>query len=68
MVAVMTGIGILWIPVIQNVQGGQLFLYIQAVTAYLSPPIASIYVIALFWKRGTETVSISRILKYIYLV
>ncbi|EDO43582.1 predicted protein [Nematostella vectensis] len=54
MVAVMTGVGILWIPVIQNVQGGQLFVYIQAVTAYLSPPIASIYVLALFWKRTTE--------------
>lgn len=58
MVAVMTGISILWIPVIQNVQGGQLFMYIQAVTAYLSPPIAGIYVIALFWRRATETVSI----------
>ncbi|XP_031552872.1 sodium/glucose cotransporter 1-like isoform X2 [Actinia tenebrosa] len=55
MVAVMTGISILWIPVIQNVQGGQLFMYIQAVTAYLSPPIAAIYVVALFWKRATET-------------
>ncbi|KAK3720045.1 hypothetical protein QZH41_015449, partial [Actinostola sp. cb2023] len=55
MVAVMTGLSIVWIPVIQNVQGGQLFLYIQAVTAYLSPPIASVYVIALFWKKATES-------------
>ncbi|XP_020891932.1 sodium/glucose cotransporter 4 [Exaiptasia diaphana] len=54
MVAVMTVIGILWIPVVQNVQGGQLFIYIQAVSAYFSPPIACLYLISIFWKRATE--------------
>ena len=52
----MTIIGILWIPVIQNVQGGQLFIYIQAVSAYFSPPIACLYLIAIFWKGCTEKV------------
>ncbi|KAL9966230.1 hypothetical protein ACROYT_G024275 [Oculina patagonica] len=54
MVAIMTGIGILWIPVVQNVQGGQLFLYIQAVSAYFSPPIAALYLIAILWTKATE--------------
>ncbi|XP_031552870.1 sodium/glucose cotransporter 5-like [Actinia tenebrosa] len=54
MVAVMTGIGVLWIPVVQNVQGGQLFLYIQQVQLYFCPPIASVYLIAILWKKATE--------------
>lgn len=56
MVAILTGIGILWIPVVQNVQGGQLFLYIQAVSAYFSPPIAALYLIAILWTKATEKV------------
>ena len=52
----MTGIGILWIPVVQNVQGGQLFIYIQAVSAYFSPPIAALYLISILWTGGTEKV------------
>ena len=56
MVAVMTGIGILWIPVVQNVQGGQLFIYIQAVSAYFSPPIAALYLISILWTKATEKV------------
>jgi len=54
MVAIMTGIGILWIPVVQNVQGGQLFIYIQAVSAYFSPPIAALYLISILWTKATE--------------
>ncbi|KAK3734817.1 hypothetical protein QZH41_009688, partial [Actinostola sp. cb2023] len=54
MVAVMTGIGILWIPVVQTVQGGQLFLYIQQVQLYFCPPIASVYLIAILWSKATE--------------
>jgi len=57
MVAIMTGIGILWIPVVQSVQGGQLFLYIQAVSAYFSPPIAALYLIAILWTKATEKVN-----------
>ncbi|KAJ7389861.1 Sodium/myo-inositol cotransporter [Desmophyllum pertusum] len=54
MVAIMTGIGILWIPVVQSVQGGQLFIYIQAVSAYFAPPIAALYLIAILWTKATE--------------
>ncbi|XP_031552878.1 sodium/myo-inositol cotransporter-like [Actinia tenebrosa] len=54
MVAIMTIIGILWIPVVQNVQGGQLFIYIQAVSAHFSPPIACLYLISIFWTKATE--------------
>ena len=55
-VCVMVLVGILWIPVIQGMQGAQLFFYIQAVSAYLAPPIASVYLLAVLWRRASEQV------------
>ena len=49
-------ISIGWIPIIQNLQGGQLFIYIQSVSAYLAPPIAAVYILAVLWKRMNEAV------------
>ena len=56
-VCVMVVVGILWIPVIQGMQGAQLFFYIQAISAYLSPPIASVYLLAVLWTCANERVS-----------
>eukprot|EP00795_Rhopilema_esculentum_P004350 gene4350-20570_t len=53
-VLVMCVIGICWVPIITEFQGGQLFIYIQAISAYLAPPVASVYLIAIFWKRSNE--------------
>ena len=52
----MVAVGIVWIPVIQNMQGAQLYIYIQSVSAYLSPPIAAIFLLAVLWKRTNEKV------------
>jgi len=51
-------VGILWIPVIQGMQGAQLYFYIQAVSAYLAPPIASVYLLAVLWPRANERVTL----------
>nr|VZH98194.1 unnamed protein product [Spirometra erinaceieuropaei] len=53
-VVVMVGLSILWVPVIQSMQGGQLYVYIQSISAYLSPPIAAVYLLAILWKRTNE--------------
>ncbi|XP_064103538.1 sodium/mannose cotransporter SLC5A10-like isoform X2 [Macrobrachium nipponense] len=53
-ILILVGISILWIPIIERTQGGQLFVYIQVIAAYLAPPIAAIYSMAIFWKRMTE--------------
>ncbi|XP_037534438.1 sodium/glucose cotransporter 2 [Nematolebias whitei] len=47
-------ISICWIPVVQAAQSGQLFDYIQSVSCYLSPPIASVFLLAVFVKRVNE--------------
>ncbi|XP_045128408.1 sodium/glucose cotransporter 4-like isoform X2 [Portunus trituberculatus] len=53
-VLIMVVISVLWIPVIQSSASGQLFVYIQSITSYLSPPICAIYLLAIFWPRTTE--------------
>ncbi|XP_004869353.1 sodium/glucose cotransporter 4 [Heterocephalus glaber] len=47
-------ISILWIPITQSSNSGQLFDYIQSVTSYLAPPITALFLLATFCKRITE--------------
>ncbi|XP_028620059.1 sodium/myo-inositol cotransporter 2 isoform X2 [Grammomys surdaster] len=47
-------ISILWIPVVQASQGGQLFIYIQSISSYLQPPVAMVFIMGCFWKRTNE--------------
>ena len=56
-VVVMVVISIVWIPVIEQMQGGQLYIYIQSICAYLAPPIAAVYCMSLLWTRANEKVS-----------
>ncbi|KAJ8251211.1 hypothetical protein GJAV_G00218530 [Gymnothorax javanicus] len=53
-VLVLVAVSVLWIPLIQSAQGGQLFIYIQAISSYLQPPVCIIFLLACFWKRTTE--------------
>lgn len=53
-IVILVGISIGWIPLIQQMQGGQLYIYIQSIAAYLSPPIAMIFCLAISWPRMNE--------------
>ncbi|XP_056611702.1 sodium/myo-inositol cotransporter-like isoform X1 [Triplophysa dalaica] len=46
---------IAWVPVIIEMQGGQMYLYIQEMAGYLTPPIAALFLLGVFWKRCNET-------------
>ncbi|XP_070813792.1 sodium/myo-inositol cotransporter-like [Chaetodon trifascialis] len=54
-VVVMVIISIAWVPVIIEMQGGQMFYYIQEVSAYLTPPIAALFLLGVLWHRCNET-------------
>ena len=47
---ILVGFGLLWIPVMKHVSG-QLYQYLQSVQAYISPPIAAVFLIGVLWKR-----------------
>ncbi|XP_030200052.1 sodium/myo-inositol cotransporter [Gadus morhua] len=53
-VVFMVAISIAWVPVIIEMQGGQMYLYIQEVAGYLTPPIAALFLLGVFWKRCNE--------------
>jgi SSS family solute:Na+ symporter len=42
--------GLLWIPTMKLISG-QLYQYLQSVQAYISPPIAAVFLIGITWKR-----------------
>lgn len=55
-VLVLVVVSVLWIPVVQASQGGQLFIYIQSISTYLQPPVSIIFLTGCFWKRTNEKV------------
>lgn len=50
---VLVGLGLLWIP-FMSVISGQLFTYIQSVQAYISPPIAAVFLGGILWDRANS--------------
>ncbi|WP_299530150.1 sodium:solute symporter [Ulvibacterium sp.] len=44
------GLGLLWIPIITTLSDG-LYEYLQNVQAYISPPIAAVFLLGIFYKR-----------------
>uniref|UniRef100_A0A8C9TEC7 Sodium/myo-inositol cotransporter 2 n=1 Tax=Scleropages formosus TaxID=113540 RepID=A0A8C9TEC7_SCLFO len=53
-VLVLVVISVLWIPLVQASQGGQLFIYIQSISSYLQPPISVVFIAGCFWRRANE--------------
>ena len=48
--AVVVVSGILWIPFMKYISG-ELYHYLQSVQSYLAPPIFSVFILGIFWKR-----------------
>lgn len=46
----MVGLGLAWIPFMGRISS-QLWIYLQSVQAYVSPPIAAVFLFGVFWKR-----------------
>ncbi len=59
--AVLVGFGLLWIPLMQLVSG-QLYQYLQSVQAYISPPIAAVFLVGITWRRANATGAIAALL------
>ncbi|XP_019060010.1 solute carrier family 5 member 4 isoform X2 [Fukomys damarensis] len=53
-VIILIVLSILWVPLIEVSQGGQLIHYTEAISSYLGPPIAAVFLLAIFCKRVNE--------------
>nr|XP_038042878.1 sodium/glucose cotransporter 5 isoform X2 [Anas platyrhynchos] len=51
---VLVVLSVVWLPILQSSSGGQLYVYIQAVTSSLAPPVTAVFVLAVFWPRANE--------------
>ncbi|TNM87694.1 hypothetical protein fugu_005915 [Takifugu bimaculatus] len=53
-IVILVSISLLWIPVIQASNSGQLFDYLQSVASSLVPPVTAVFILAIFWPRANE--------------
>ncbi|XP_014652810.1 PREDICTED: LOW QUALITY PROTEIN: sodium/glucose cotransporter 1-like [Ceratotherium simum simum] len=53
-VIILFAVTIAWVPVMETAHSDQLFEYMHAVMSYLTPPIAAVFLLAIFCKRVTE--------------
>jgi SSS family solute:Na+ symporter len=57
----MVVLGLLWVPFI-HLLSSQLYIYLQSVQAYVSPPIAACFVLGILWPRLNGTGALSSLL------
>ena len=50
---VMVALGILWVPFIRYLSS-EVYIYLQSVQAYISPPIAAVFLFGVFWTRANR--------------
>lgn len=58
---IMVLLGLLWVPFIHYISS-QLYIYLQSVQAYISPPIAACFVLGILWPRLNASGAISSLL------
>lgn len=58
---VMVGLGLLWIPFMAYISD-QLYVYLQSVQAYVSPPIAAVFLVGVFWPRANGAGALAALL------
>ena len=58
---VMVLLGIAWVPFITRISG-QLYIYLQSVQGYISPPIASCFILGILWTRMNAQGALSSLL------
>ncbi len=49
--ATMVLLGLLWIPFIGLLSDERMYVYLQSVQGYISPPIAAVFLFGIFWRR-----------------
>ncbi|XP_022109012.1 sodium/glucose cotransporter 4-like isoform X2 [Acanthaster planci] len=53
-VVFLLAISLMWVPIVQSAHSGQIFLYINSMQSYFTPPIFACFVMGMVWSRTTE--------------
>ena len=58
---VMVALSMLWVPFIRYLSS-EVYIYLQSVQAYISPPIAAVFLVGVFWPRVNRNGAIAALL------
>ncbi|XP_036621503.1 solute carrier family 5 member 4-like [Trichosurus vulpecula] len=53
-IIVLIALSVAWIPVVQAGQNGELVHYFSSILSYIGSPVAAVFLLAIFCKRGNE--------------
>ncbi|WP_396635872.1 sodium:solute symporter [Maribacter sp. R77961] len=55
-------LGILWIPIMEKIGGGVMYQYLQNVQSYIAPPVTTVFLLGIIWKRVNSTAAITTLM------
>jgi len=55
-------LGIIWIPVMEKIGGGVMYQYLQNVQSYIAPPVTTVFLLGIIWKRVNSRAAITTLL------
>jgi SSS family solute:Na+ symporter len=55
-------LGIIWIPIMGRIGGGVMYQYLQNVQSYIAPPVTTIFLMGILWKRVNAQAAISTLM------
>ena len=61
-------LGILWIPIMEKIGGGVMYQYLQNVQAYIAPPVTTVFLLGIIWKRVNAQASIVTLFAGLFLL
>ncbi len=54
--------GLIWIPVMSRIGGGVMYQYLQNVQSYIAPPVATVFLLGILWKRTNAAAAITTLM------
>lgn len=61
-------LGILWIPIMEKIGGGVMYQYLQNVQSYIAPPVTTVFLLGIVWKRVNSTAAITTLMSGLVLL
>ena len=55
-------LGIVWIPIMEQIGGGVMYQYLQNVQSYIAPPVTAVFLLGIIWKRVNAQAAISTLI------
>ncbi len=55
-------LGIIWIPIMEKIGGGVMYQYLQNVQSYIAPPVTTVFLLGIIWKRVNSKAAITTLM------